>query len=206
MLIIGLTGGIASGKSFVEMLFVRSGVPVFDADLAVHRLLSSNKTIFKSIQKFFPKTIVDDKIDRKILGAEVFSDKEKLQKLEQIIYPFLHKTEAEFIKFNRRNRRKFVVLNIPLLFEKGGYKKCDKTIAIIANKQVRLSRFKKRFDKLDNEKIIHKFNQINTHQVSDIQRLKYADFIIYNSLSKAFCQRQVKTITKTICNLQNPSL
>lgn len=206
MLIIGLTGGVASGKSFVQEMLRLEKIPVFDADYEVHQLIAENKKVISAIKKSFPNSVVNDKIDRKILGLEVFDNKEKLTKLEQIIYPSLHKKEDEFIKENQRKKAKFVVLNIPLLLEKKRDKNCDKIIAILASKQIRFERFKKRFKNESLLEIKKKFNQIVSNQTSDLQRKSKADFLIYNSSSKAFCARQVKSIIKTICNLQNPVL
>lgn len=206
MMIIGLTGGVASGKSFVQDILRWDKIPVFDADYEVHQLIAENKKVILAIKKSFPSSIVNDKIDRKLLGLEVFGNKEKLAKLEQIIYPSLHKKEAEFIKENKRKKAKFVVLNIPLLLEKKRYQNCDKVIAILASKQIRFERFKKRFKNENLLEVKKRFNQIISNQTTDLQRKSKADFLIYNSSSKAFCTRQIKSIIKTICNLQNPVL
>ncbi|MES2676874.1 MAG: dephospho-CoA kinase [Pseudomonadota bacterium] len=197
MLIIGLTGGVASGKSFASSQLQRLKIPVFDADLEVHKLLANNLEIFLLVKKNFPQAIINNKIDRKILGAEVLADKEKLQNLEQIIYPHLHKQENLFLKNCRRNHRKIAVLNIPLLFEKDGYKRCHKTIALIVSKPVQFQRFKSRFpltQGLQRDEVYKKFKNITSHQINNLQRKKQADFLIHNGLGKAFCYRQVQAI------------
>ncbi|MCE3254801.1 MAG: coaE [Rickettsiaceae bacterium] len=199
MLIIGLTGGVASGKNFVASQFAKLKIPVFDADFEVHRLLAEDKIVFKKVKDDFPGAIVGSKIDRKILGEEVFEGKFKLWRLERIIYPALRKVENQFIRKNRLRGKKIILLNIPLLFEKGGYKRCDKTIAIITPKRTRFIRFKNRFAEkgdMDIRLIYKKFNNITKNQVGDLQRRKYADFIIYNGFGQNFCQSQIAKLLK----------
>ena len=194
MLILGLTGGVASGKNFVASQFRKLKIPVFDADLEVHKLLANNQEIFTQVKNTFPKAIVNGKIDRKLLGEEVLDHKEKLHNLEQIIYPKLRKEENLFIKNCRIKKHKIVVLNIPLLFEKDGYKRCHKTIAVITSPLIQFQRFKSRFP-LQPDLIVHKkFKNIVSHQINNLERKKRADFLIYNGLSKAFTVRQVKDL------------
>ena len=142
MLIIGLTGGLASGKNFVSSCFQRFRIPVFDADLEVHKLLVGDQGVFKQIKSNFPQAIFNSKINREILGQNVFKDKQKLEKLEQIIHPSLRRKEDLFIKNCRRNRQEIAILNIPLLFERGGYSRCHKNIAVITRIQSQFLRFK----------------------------------------------------------------
>ncbi len=203
MLIIGLTGGVASGKNFVSSQLQRLKIPVFDADLEVHKLLASDREIFLAVKKQFPKSIVNKRIDRKILGSEVFGRQKKLHKLEQIIYPKLRKREDFFIKNNRRRHIKMIALNIPLLFEKGGYKKCHKTIAVIVPKRIQLHRFKNRFKDSDERSIERKFKHITSNQINNLQRKNQADFLIHNGLGKSFCYQQTQTIIKKCLQFAN---
>lgn len=204
MLIIGLTGGVASGKNFVAHQFEKLRFPVFDADLEVHKLLAGNQEIFKKIQVNFPQTIRNNQIDRKLLGAEVFNNLEKLDILEAIIYPELHKQEQKFIKECRYSRQKIVILNIPLLFEKSGNKRCHHTISITLPTRTQFHRFKQRYQKQhgqDKEQVINqKFKQIISRQMTNHQRKRQADLIIHSGLSKAFTTRQVYKIAKSLIN------
>ena len=195
MLIIGLTGGLASGKSFIADQFVRFKIPVFDADLEVHKLLISDKEIFFKINEIFPKATSGGFVDKKILGKEVFDNKKQLQKLEEIIYPKLQKQENLFLKNCRKNRKKIAVLNIPLLFEKGGYKRCHKTIAVVASVRVQFYRYKNRFllEEINNEDLIYdRFKKIIKNQTNNLRRKSQADYIIYNGLDKGFAVKQLK--------------
>ncbi len=199
MLIIGLTGGVASGKNFVASQFRKLKIPVFDADLEVHKLLANDKEILLQVQQNFSKAVVDGKIDRKILGEEVLEDKQKLQNLEKIIYPKLRKKENLFIKNSQVRHQKIVVLNIPLLFEKGGYKRCDKTVVVIASNLIQLQRFKDRFKSknIDKQLLYKKFKNITNQQLDNWQRKKQADFLIYSGLNKGFTVKQVKDLLFT---------
>lgn len=201
MLIIGLTGGVASGKNFVADQFKKLKIPVFDADLQVHKLLIDDKKVFEQIKINFPQVIINGKIDRSLLSEEVFKNKEKLDILEKIIYPALREKENKFVKNCRHKRHKIVVLNIPLLFEKGSYKRCHKNIVVVSSDAVRFLRFKKRFQAKyngDENSIRQKFLQITNHQINDLERKKRADIVINNNLGKAFTTLQAKNITRSL--------
>ncbi|MFT6332426.1 MAG: dephospho-CoA kinase [Lentimonas sp.] len=201
MQIIGLTGPVASGKNFVAGVFKKLKIPVFDADFEVHQLFCEDKNIFDQIKSSFPKAIVNEKIDRKLLGKEVFKNKIKLDELEDIIYPSLRLREDSFLNKNRRNGKKIVVLNIPLLFEKGGFKRCSQTITIITPKKIRFNRFLQRSKGLSLFDARKKFESINKNQMNERERKKYADYCLFNGLDKGFSARQVKKLMKKICNI-----
>ena len=199
MIIIGLTGGVASGKNFVADLFKRLSahfsLAIFDADFCVHQIMSKNNLVLKQINKYFPQAIIAGTIDRKKLGDLVFADQKKLALLEKIIYPLLRKEQTKFIKQNHYQKRKMILLNIPLLFEKGYYKKCDKTIAVLSPQLIRKKRFifRHRNDGLEN-----RWQQITKNQFNDEKKKSRADYIIYNGLNKNFTALQVKKIFKIL--------
>lgn len=200
MLIIGLTGGVASGKNFVASHFQKSKIPVFDADEEVHELLTSNAEIMNQISIHFPEAIIDNKINRKILGDKVFDNKEGLNLLENIIYPKLEQKEDAFLKKCRSNRQKIAILNVPLLFEKKGYKKCHKVISIIIPPKIQLRRFKDRFKNtnFNDQDLNSKFLKITQNQLNNLARKKLADFTIYNGLDKRFCVKQINAIKSSL--------
>ncbi len=202
MLVIGLSGGIASGKNFVAEIFKKNGALVFDADEEVHKLLESDKSTITEISKNFPLVIVSKKIDRKILGEIVFADGEKLKILEKILHPKVREKYREFLKKARQENHKLVVLNIPLLLENKGYK-CDKIIAVITSKIVQKQRFLER-EKAKNpqnfvaqiKNLEKKFEQIRSQQISNLERKKQADFIIKNDDSRIETAKQVCEILR----------
>lgn len=201
MKIIGLSGGIASGKNFIAEIFAENGCVIFDADAEVHELLSRHKLTISEVKKHFPESFIDKKIDRKILGKIVFSNQKKLQILEKIIHQKVRENYAEFLKNAKKDGAKYVVLNIPLLLETKGYE-CDFIVAIITKREMQIKRFIAR-EKLKNPQSLvkdlkEKFAQIIKRQISNQMRKKHADFIIQNDGLKSHAVKQVKEILKKI--------
>jgi dephospho-CoA kinase len=204
MKIIGLTGGVASGKNFVAEVFQKNGAAIFDADKEVHELLESHAEAIKEVKKNFPESVIGEKISRKLLGQIVFSDPQKLKILEKIIHVKVREKYRIFLQKAVKEKKKLVVLNIPLLLETQSYK-CDKVVAIIVSEEVQKKRFLKRAKKTDpenflheKENLIHKFEKIKSQQIDNLKREKHADFVINNSLTKAFTIEQVKKIIAEI--------
>jgi dephospho-CoA kinase len=149
LLIIGITGSVASGKNFVADIFYNHNFVIFDADSEVHKLLT-NPNIVKKVTNLFGKKILKKSdaqntdnnlsIDRQILGQMVFGDDNKLFQLETIIYKELKIIYQDFLQKQIANNQKFIALNIPLLLEKSNYK-CDKIIGTICSYKVQKKRF-----------------------------------------------------------------
>jgi dephospho-CoA kinase len=197
MIVIGLTGGVAAGKNFVAGIFAENNAVIFDADKEVHKLLESDKSTIFEVKKNFPESFVNKKINRKILGDEVFFDFKKLKILETILHQKVQKKYLEFLLSAKKTKQKIVVLNVPLLLENKGYK-CDYVIAIISTKKIRKERFLKRAlqknSYLNKSELSKKFQQIVINQISDIERKKCADFVIKNNSSCEDLTRQVVDI------------
>ena len=198
MKIIGLTGGVASGKNFVANWFLKLGIPVFDADNEVHKIFTYNRQVLEEIRKIFPDAVEYNQINRKKLGKIVLNHRGYLDILESLIHPLVRKEENEFIRKSRLDGYKSVILNIPLLFEKKDYCRCDKIIVVITPKIIQKYRFIKRAKEKNCEEsiidLINKFEQIAKNQLPNYQKKKLADFTIYNGLSKSFTFRQIKKI------------
>lgn len=194
--VIGLTGGIASGKNFVAEVFAKNGAAIFDADKEVHRLFESDESTIEEVRKNFPESFVEKKIDRKILGKIVFDDAKKLKILEKILHPKVRSSCQKFLKKANEEKKEIAVLNIPLLLETGHYK-CDHIVAISASISIRKQRFLARLEGAD----VKVFNQICAKQISDAKREERADFVINNSGSKGDAARRVKAI---IVELRKP--
>jgi dephospho-CoA kinase len=203
MKIIGLTGGISSGKNFVAEIFAKNGAAVFDADAEVHKLLESDKSVIEQISIFFPESLINKKIDRKILGKLVFSDDKKLKILEKILHPRVRICYEKFLEAAQLKNVKLVVLNIPLLSESKAYS-YDYLIAIIpspeAQKQRFIAREKAKNPQASDAELIAKFDQIKAKQMSSEERKKIADFVIKNEGSEAEETIAVKKILDVIFN------
>jgi dephospho-CoA kinase len=144
MIVVGLTGSIGMGKTTVGRHFQRSGVPVFDADAAVHALFAPGGGAVAPVAAAFPGVTRDGGIDRAALGRRVFGDAAALRRLESIVHPLVRRREGAFLAAARRRRRAVAVLDIPLLFETGGEKRCDLVAVVDAPPFVQAARVLRR--------------------------------------------------------------
>ncbi len=169
--ILGLTGSIGMGKSTVATMLRELGVPVFDADAAVHVLQGPGGALLPAIEAQFPGTTGPAGVDRAKLGALVFGEPERLRALERIVHPAVAQMRTEFL--NEHAEQALVVFDIPLLFEKTGAKGLDGVIVVSAPAQIQRARVLARPGMTP-----EKFEQILTLQVPDAQKRAQADFVI----------------------------
>ncbi|MGJ0239409.1 dephospho-CoA kinase [Novosphingobium fluoreni] len=169
--ILGLTGSIGMGKSTVVTMLRELGVPVFDADAAVHVLQGPGGALLPAIEAEFPGTTGPAGVDRKKLGALVFGEPERLRALERIVHPAVAQMRTEFL--NEHAEQALVVFDIPLLFEKTGAKGLDGVIVVSASAEAQRARVLARPGMTP-----EKFEQILTLQVPDAQKRAQADFVI----------------------------
>jgi len=188
--IIGILGGIGSGKSIVAAEFAKLGCKVIDADKIAHKLLDE-QTVKEKIIASFGRAILDsdDKIDREKLAEVVFANTDRLLSLNEIIHPLVLQRAEELIKqYNSQNQVKAIVLDMPLLVEVGWDKRCDKLIFIDCEQKLRLDRAKKMgFDK-NQVKIRENF------QISLDNKANLADNTINNNSDFSALARQVADI------------
>ncbi len=206
MKIIGLSGGIASGKNSVAEIFSKLGVKIFDADLIVHDLFINNKIVIQQIAKEFPQALKSSAVDRKIIAEIITKNPQKLAIIENIIHPLVRNNYQQFLTINDKNNEKLVILNIPLLQEKKYYK-TDKIIAIITDEEIRRNRYIKRSiadikneDEIIISQLNEKFTLLKNQQISDEERIKIADYVIKNNSNLEDLEQQVITIFKKISN------
>ena len=173
MIILGLTGSIAMGKSTAAAMFRRLGVPVYDADRAVHRLMSSGGLAAPMIEAAFPGVVRDGAVDRGALGARVFGDAAALARLEGILHPLVARQRQKFIGRARRQRQPLVVLDIPLLFETGGERLCDLVAVVSAPPALQLARLRRR-PGMNLERV----SAILRRQMPDAEKRRRADIVI----------------------------
>jgi dephospho-CoA kinase len=132
MVIVGLTGSIGMGKSTAAKMLRQMGVPVYDADAAVHALQAPGGAALAPIEQAFPGVVKDGVLDRQALGARVFANKQALRRLEAIVHPLVAERQRAFLKRAARRGEKLVVLDIPLLFEGMGERRVDATLVVSA--------------------------------------------------------------------------
>lgn len=190
MEIIGLTGSIGMGKSFVASVFTSCGVPVFDADKAVHGLFSDENTI-DALAKAFPEAVKNGEINRDIIAKEAFVNRAKLRMLEEILHPRVFEAQRRFIQKEYHKGRKYIVLEVPLLFEKHVHQLCDYVLVVTASPFLQKKRVLNR-QLMTNEK----FRAIEAAQMGDKKKRYKADFIIYTGQGKAHTRRIVRNLVK----------
>jgi dephospho-CoA kinase len=174
MRILGLTGSIGMGKSTTAKLFAEAGVPVYDADAAVHQLYEGEAA--PAIEAAFPGTTVNGKVDRPKLSARVVHDPAAIKQLEQIVHPMLGASRQKFFADAEAARAPVVVLDIPLLFETGGEKRVDAVVVVSTSPELQRERVLAR-GTMDEAKL----DAIIAKQTPDAEKRKRADFVVDTS-------------------------
>jgi len=186
MMVIGLTGSIGMGKTTVAQLFRRHGVPVYDADRAVHGLSARGGRAVPAIARVFPGVVIDGAVDRKKLGALVFGDDEALKRLEAILHPLVAEQRQAFLRRMRARRKAAVVLDIPLLFETGNDALADLIVVVSAPAFLQTARVMKR-PGMSAEKLAG----ILSHQMPDGEKRRRADLVVRTGGGKRAALRQI---------------
>ena len=186
MKVIGLTGSIGMGKTTVAQLFRRHGVPVYDADRAVHGLSARGGRAVPAIARVFPGVAIDGAVDRKKLGALVFGDDEALKRLEAILHPLVAEQRQAFLRRMRARRKAAVVLDIPLLFETGNDALADLIVVVSAPAFLQTARVMKR-PGMSAEKLAG----ILSHQMPDGEKRRRADLVVRTGGGKRAALRQI---------------
>src|SRR6201996_2686144 len=174
MLILGLTGSIGMGKSTTAKLFEEAGVPVYDADAAVHKLYEGEAA--PAIEAAFPGTTAGGKVDRAKLSASVVHDNAAMRRLEQIVHPMLGASRQKFFDDAEAAGAPVVVVDVPLLFETGGEKRVDAVVVVTTSPELQRARVLAR-GTMDEEK----FNSILARQMPDAEKRNRADFVVDTS-------------------------
>lgn len=188
MIKIGLTGSIGMGKSETAKIFLSLGLPVYDADEAVHRLYKKGNKGSEAVKLLFPNTITTEgDVNRVLLGEAVVGNSENLKKLETVIHPLVADDRSYF--FEKNINAKIVVLDIPLLFETGGDKFVDHTVVVSTSKNIQKKRVLARPNMTE-----EKFKKILSKQIPNEEKCKRADFVIDTSISIDDARKQVKNV------------
>ncbi len=193
MIILGLTGSIATGKTFVAKCFTKLGAEVFNADETVHKLLTYGGKAVKQVKEFFPESYNEGCIDRQKLGKIVFNNNEKRKKLEEIIHPIVAKERENFLQAAKKNKIKMVILEIPLLFESRIKTDCDHIIVTIVDHETQKQRALAR-----DGMTLERFEAINNLQMDSNEKARRADFVIDTKASEFAVFRKIKNIIQEI--------
>jgi dephospho-CoA kinase len=194
VIILGLTGSIGMGKSAAAKTFRRLGVPLFDADAAVHRLLAPGGAAVGRVEAAFPG-VRDEAggIDRQRLAQLVFRDPPALRRLEGILHPMVRQGERRFVARARARRVPLVVLDIPLLFETGGVERCDFVLVVSAPARLQRERVMRRPGMSES-----RFGDILRAQVPDREKRRRADFVVATALGRSVAFRRLRAIVRML--------
>lgn len=194
-LVVGLTGSIGMGKSTVAGMLRALGVPVFDADAAVHRLQGPGSALLPRIEAEFPGTTGPEGVLRQELGARVFADPAALARLEAIMHPAVAALREAFVRDHAD--APLIVFDIPLLYEKGGGQALDAVVVVSAPAAMQRERVLARPGMTAD-----KFDRILALQVPDAEKRARADHVIDTGLAKTETERQVAAL---VAQLRQPS-
>ena len=189
-MIIGLTGSIGMGKSTVAAMFADEGVPVFDADAAVHRLQSAGGRLVPVIEASFPGTTANGAVDRGKLGAAVFGNDAAIKRLEAIVHPAVGEERAAFLAEHAGKR---VVFDVPLLFETGGDRRVDLIVVVSAAPDVQRARVLVRPGMTAD-----KFAAILARQTPDAEKRARAHHVIRTDTSFDATRAQVRAVLASL--------
>ena len=189
MLILGLTGSIGMGKSTTAKLFAEAGVPVYDADAAVHQLYEGEAA--PAIEAAFPGTTAGGKVDRARLSERVVHDQAAMKQLEQIVHPMLGASRKKFFDDAEAAGAPVVVVDVPLLFETGGEKRVDAVVVVTTTPEIQRERILARPNMTD-----EKLNAILARQMPDSEKRKRAHFIVDTSHGLEPVRQRIRDILK----------
>jgi dephospho-CoA kinase len=193
VIILGLTGSIGMGKSTAASALRQMGVPVHDADASVHKLMNHGGAAVGFIEAAFPGTALNGAIDRKELGRRVYADPDEMERLESILHPMVREQERIFLRTARARGHPIVVLDIPLLYETGGEKRCDAVIVVTAPKFLQDQRVLRRPGMTR-----QRLNEILAKQMPDAEKRARADFVVQTGNGKRAARDALARILETL--------
>lgn len=195
MQIIGLTGSIGTGKTTVALMLKDMGISVHDADATVHELLESDQATIEQLKKHFPTVVHDQKVDRKILREIVLAEPEKMSFLENLLHPQVEASQRVFLNKHQKLQTPLVVLEVPLLFEKGYQRLCDQVIVVTCSHGTQQQRLSKRPNLTRSD-----IDAILSLQWASEKKAALADYVLDTTGPRAETQTQLETIIQHLKN------
>ena len=187
MLVVGLTGSIGMGKSTAAARFREHGIEVFDADAEVHRLYAG--PLAPDIERAFPGSLTDGKVDRAKLSARLVAEPQGFKRLESIVHPRIREGERRFLQAEHARGASVAVLEVPLLFEAGGYRTVDVRIVVSAPRDIQRQRVLQRPGMTE-----AKFETVVARQIPEPEKRARADFVVDTGGTVENCNSQIDTI------------
>jgi len=196
MIVVGLTGSIAMGKTEAARMFAARGIPVFDSDAAVHHLYAHGGAAVDNIAKIVPPAVVDGTVNRHILATELLKTPELLKLIENAVHPLVRNMQDRFLQTARETSIPFVILDIPLLFETGRQNEVDKIIVVSAPPAIQRARALSRPAMTEN-----KLDLVLSRQTPDPEKRQMADYVIDTSGQLDDTARQIDHIIEELWHL-----
>ena len=194
MFILGLTGSIGMGKTTTARLFAEAGVPVHDADAAVHALYEGE--VVAAIEAAFPGSTAAGKVDREKLGRRVVNDPAAFKRLEAIVHPLVRQSETRFLADARARGAPVAVLDIPLLYETGGEARVDAVVVVSAPGEMQRERALQR-----PAMTVDKLESLLAQQLPDAEKRRRADFIVDSGHGIEHARKQVNEILARVAKM-----
>jgi dephospho-CoA kinase len=195
MIVLGLTGSIGMGKSTTATLFAEAGVPVYDADAAVHRLYEGEAVA--AIEAAFPGTTANGKVDRNKLSARVVHDSAAMKQLEGIVHPMLGASRQKFFHDAEQSGASVAVIDVPLLFETGGERRVDAVVVVTTSAELQRERILARPNMTE-----EKLSAILARQMPDAEKRKRAHFVVDTSHGLDPVRARIKDILAEAAKLK----
>ena len=197
MIILGITGSVGMGKSEAGKYFIKNNIDVFDCDKEIANFYNKKDTIIE-IKKNFPNTICNNKVDKNALAKIVFNDKSKLNFLEELLHKKLQKKQSFWLRKKIREKKKLLVFDVPLLFEKDNINKYDIVMVLSCNKALQRTRVLKRQGW--NEE---RYEKTLKEQLPDYTKQTLADIIIKSDRGKRYLLQAIIKIIKEVKSKKN---
>ena len=191
--LIGLTGSIGMGKSETAKMFARLGIPVNDSDANVHAVYEPGGAAVPQIEKVFPGTVREGRVDRVLLSKVLAADPSGFQKLEAIVHPLVAQVQQAFLAKAEADGADMVVLDIPLLFETGGHARMDAVVVVSAPSHIQRARVLERPGMTED-----KLNQILSRQMPDEEKRAKAHYVVVTDKGLDHAFEQVQMIVKDL--------
>ena len=196
MIVVGLTGGVATGKTTVAKMFKQCGAAVIDADQLAHDVVMPGKPSWRQVVKAFGKAVLnpDRTLNRRELGALVFGNRAKLRRLERIIHPRVAREQRRLVRRIAKGKPHSVIIyEVPLLFEAGVDKRVDTTIVVTANRETQITRLKKR-NGLTRAEAIRRIRS----QMPLAKKIQRADHVLNGAFPRSSLRKQVGQLFKNL--------
>ena len=200
MIVVGLTGSIGMGKSTASAMFRQLGAPLYDADAEVHKVFARGGAAVPAIGAAFPDAIVDGAVDRTVLSKLAVDDPTVFKTLETIVHPIVRSIQDRMIMAMSLRRTPFLVLDIPLLFETGGERRCDLALVVSAPGYLQAQRVLARGGMTE-----EKFRAILARQTPDAEKRRLGDIVIPSNRGMTAEFRQIAGLVRALRRGRRPA-